>query len=79
MLGASWSPCRCPLPDLVTVSLNFGLAARLKVAVTELLASIANEQGEVAQPAADPVPAEKPAKLEPALAVASTLSAVPLG
>ena len=68
-----------PVPDLETVSLNLGLTAMLKVAVRALLASIANEQGEVEQAVAEPVPALKPAKVEPALAVASTLSAVALG
>ena len=68
-----------PLPDLETVSLNLGLTIVLKVAVRALLASIANEQGEVVQPAAEPVPALKPAKVEPAFAVAITSTAVALG
>ena len=46
-----------PVPDLATVSLNLGLTTVLKVAVRVLLASIVKLQGEVVQPAAEPVPA----------------------
>ena len=49
------------------------------MALTELLASIVKLQGDVVQLDAEPVPELKPANSEPALAVAMTSTAVPLG
>ena len=65
-----------PVPALVIVRLR---PIRLKVAVTELLASIVKVQGEVEQLEAEPLPELKPAKVEPGSAVALSLTEVPLG
>ncbi|HEX5374790.1 MAG TPA: hypothetical protein VFW48_01375, partial [Solirubrobacterales bacterium] len=65
-----------PVPAVLTVSVR-GIS--VNVAVTELFAVIVNEQGEVEQLEAEPVPPLKPAKVEPALAVAMISTVVPFG
>ena len=68
-----------PVPALLTVRANSVAGLRLNVAVTELFALSVNEQGEVEQLLAEPVPELKPAKVEPELAVAMIWTAVPFG
>ena len=68
-----------PVPAVVTVSVDSVGGTRLNVAVTALFAVIVKEQGEVEQLAAEPVPPLKPAKVEPALAVAMISTVVPFG
>ncbi|HEX6752133.1 MAG TPA: hypothetical protein VF093_00905, partial [Solirubrobacterales bacterium] len=65
-----------PVPAVVTERVRW---IGENVAVTALLALSVKLQGDVVQLAAEPVPALKPAKVEPALAVAMISTDVPLG
>ena len=61
-----------PVPDLVTLSVYWGGASKLKVAVTALLVSVIKEQLPVPEQAPD-----QPAKVDPEAGEVLRVTAVP--